>query len=132
MEAAVPGVGLEGGATARMASIKPRLCNGLSAGWGGVAGDISRQPQLQEGVRFDDHVGYGFAAILRPDFASDLPNCVLEQFALRGIMLVVAGTPDLAAWLLDIGAPAVVVRPDRYMLGEAQSVSELQALTALV
>jgi 3-(3-hydroxy-phenyl)propionate hydroxylase len=97
-----------------------------------VAGDISRQPQLRDGVRFDDHVGYGFAAILRPDFASDLPNCVLEQFALRGIMLVVAGTPDLAAWLLDIGAPAVVVRPDRYMLGEAQSVTELQALTALV
>ncbi len=132
MEAAVPGVGLEVGATARMASIKPRLRNGLSAGWGGVAGDISRQPQLRDGVRFDDHVGYGFAAILRPDFASDLPNCVLEQFVLRGIRLVVADSPDLAAWLLDIGAPAVVVRPDRYMLGEAQSVTELQALTALV
>ena len=131
MEAAVPGVDLKGGSAARMASIKPRLCNGLSAGRGGVAGEISRQPQLREGVRLDDHVGYGFAAILRPDFASGLPSCILEQFAMRGIMPVVADTPDLEAWLLDIGAPAVVVRPDRYMLGEAQSVNDLQALIAL-
>jgi 3-(3-hydroxy-phenyl)propionate hydroxylase len=132
MEAAVPGVGLEGGGAAQMASIKPRLCHGLSAGWGGVAGEISRQPQLQDGVRLDDHVGYGFAAILRPEFASGLPGHIFEQFALRGITHVVADAPGLAAWLQDIGAPAVLVRPDRYMLGEAHSVRELQALTSLV
>ena len=132
MEAAVPGVGMEGGAAARMASIKPRLGDGLSAGRRGVAGDISRQPLLQAGIRLDDHVGYGFAAILRPDFAAELPSDVFEQFAVRGIMPVIADEPDLATWLHDIGAPAVLVRPDRYMLGEAQSVSELQALAALV
>ena len=132
MEAAVPASVLEAGGAARMASIKPRLGNGLSAGWGGVAGDIAPQPHLQDGIRLDDHVGYGFAAILRPDFAADLPIDIREQFAQRGIVTVVADAPESAAWLREIEAPAVLVRPDRYVLGAARSVSELQALTALV
>jgi 3-(3-hydroxy-phenyl)propionate hydroxylase len=97
-----------------------------------VAGDIAPQPHLQGGIRLDDHVGYRFAAILQPDFAADLPIDIRERFVQRGIATVVAGTPEPAAWLRDIEAPAVVVRPDRYILGAARSVRELRALTALV
>ena len=132
MGAAVPDSVLEGGGAARMASIKPRLGNVLSAGWGGVAGEIAPQPRLQDGIRLDDHVGYGFAAILRPDFAADLPVDIREQFAQRGIVTVVADAPESAAWLREIEAPAVLVRPDRYVLGAARSVTDLRALTTLV
>jgi 3-(3-hydroxy-phenyl)propionate hydroxylase len=127
---AMADAGPEGGAS--MSSIKPRLGDGLSAGWGGVAGDIAPQPHVQDGTRLDDHVGYGFAAILKPDFAADLPVDIRERFAQRGIVTVVADTPETSAWLRDIEAPAVLVRPDRYMLGAAQSVNEMRALTALV
>jgi 3-(3-hydroxy-phenyl)propionate hydroxylase len=83
-------------------------------------------------MRMDDHVGYGFAAILQPDFAADLPADLRECFTERGIVTVVADASETSAWLRDIEAPAVLVRPDRYMLGAAHSVRELQALTALV
>jgi 3-(3-hydroxy-phenyl)propionate hydroxylase len=137
MQAAVDGArqagggGTEDGAV-RMSSIKPRLGDGLSAGWGGVAGDIAPQPCLDDGGRLDDHVGYRFAAILRPDFAEALPADLHARFARRGIATVLASAPEPAAWLRDIQAPAVLVRPDRYMLGAARSVTELQALAALV
>ncbi len=131
-EAAIDNAGLEDGGTAQMTSIKPRLGAGLSAGWGGVAGDIAPQPHLQDGMRLDDHVGYGFAGILQPDFAADLPIDIRERFAERGIVTVVAEAPETSAWLRDIEAPAVLVRPDRYMLGAAHSVNEMRALTALV
>ncbi len=120
------------GGVAKMTSIKPRLGAGLSAGWGGIAGEIAPQPHLQNGIRLDDHVGYEFAAILRPDFAAALPIDVRAHLDERGIVTVVADARETAAWLQDIEAPAVLVRPDRYVLGAAHTLVELQALMALV
>ena len=132
MEAAVPGSVLNGGEAARMTSIKPRLGPRLAAGRNGPAGDIAPQPRLTDGVRLDDRVGYRFAVLLQPHFAASLPAETLEHLAKREIVVVTDDAPEQKAWLQRIDAPAALVRPDRYVLGTARSVQELNSLAAAV
>jgi 3-(3-hydroxy-phenyl)propionate hydroxylase len=132
MKAAVPGSGLEDGESARMASIKPRLGTGIAGGWNGLAGQLAPQPDLAGGTKLDDRVGYRFAAMLQPEFAESLPREMLGRLADREIIVVADDAPEPQAWLQAAGVPAIVVRPDRYVLGEAYSRQELNALVATV
>jgi 3-(3-hydroxy-phenyl)propionate hydroxylase len=132
MEAAVPGTVLEGGEAARMSSVKPRLGPGLAAGCNRLSGQIAAQPRLSDGTRLDDRVGYRYAALLRPDFAASLPAETLERLADREVIVVADDAPEQEAWLRAAEASAVLVRPDRYVLGAARSVQELNALLAAV
>ncbi len=131
MEAAVPRSVLEDGECARMASIKPRLGTG-AGGWNGFAGQLAPQPQLTGGIRLDDRVGYRFAAMFQPEFAASLPGEMFGHLADREIIVVADDAPEPRAWLQAAGAPAILVRPDRYVLGEAHSRQELSALVAAV
>jgi len=132
MEAAVPGSVLNGGEAGRMTSIKPRLGSGVATGRDGPAGDIAPQPQLTDGVRLDDRVGYRFAMLLQTHFAASLPAETLEHLANREIVVVADDALEQKEWLQRIDAPAVLVRPDRYVLGAARSVQELHSLAATV
>jgi len=132
MEAAVPGSVLNGGQAARMTSIKPRLGPGLAIGCNGPAGDIAPQPQLTNGIRLDDRVGYRFAALLQPEFAASLPAETLKHLVNREVIVVAEDAPEQQAWLRTVDAPAVLVRPDRYVLGAARSLQELQSLAATI
>jgi 3-(3-hydroxy-phenyl)propionate hydroxylase len=132
MEAAVAGAVIERGEAARMSSIKPKLGPGLGAEWNGPARQIAPQPRLADGARLDDRVGYRYAALLRPDFAASLPAEALKRFADREVVVVADDAPEQQAWLQAAEAPAVLVRPDRYVLGAARSIQELNALAAIV
>ena len=132
MEAALPGSVLEGGEAARMTSIRPRLGPGVAAGWNGLAGQIAPQPRLADGTRLDDRVGYRFAAVLQPDFAADLPADTLGRLVDREVVVVAADAPEPQAWLQAADASAILVRPDRYVLGAAHSLQELNALVAAI
>jgi 3-(3-hydroxy-phenyl)propionate hydroxylase len=130
MQAAVSGFVLNSGEAARMTSIKPRLGPGLAAGCNGPDGEIAPQPRLTDGVRLDDRVGYRFAVLLQSHFAASLPAETLEHLARREIVVVADDAPEPNTWLQRIDAPAVLVRPDRYVLGTARSVQELNSLAA--
>jgi 3-(3-hydroxy-phenyl)propionate hydroxylase len=132
MEAAVPDSVLNGSEVARMTSIKPRLGPGVAAGWNGLAGQIAPQPRLADGTWLDDRVGYRFVALMQPDFAACLQPDTLERLASREIIVVADDAPAKQAWLQAADAPAVVVRPDRYVLGAARSRQELNALISAV
>jgi len=132
MEAAVSGAVLEGGEAAQMSSIKPKLGPGLAAEWNGPARQIAPQPFLSDGARLDDWVGYKFAALLRPEFAASLPAEALKRLADREVVVVADAACEQQAWLHAADAVAVLVRPDRYVLGAARTVQELNALAAIV
>jgi 3-(3-hydroxy-phenyl)propionate hydroxylase len=132
IEAAVPSAVVAGGEAARMRSIKPRLGSGLAPDRNGPARQTAPQPLLADGTRLDDRVGYRFAALLEPDLAANLPDETRARLADRGIVLVADNASEQRAWLRATAAPAVVVRPDRYVLGSAGSVEELNALLAAV
>jgi 3-(3-hydroxy-phenyl)propionate hydroxylase len=132
MDGAVPGSVLAGGEAAQMRSIKPRLGPGLAAEWNGPARQIAPQPRLADGTLLDDRVGFRFAALLQSDFAAGLPEATRARLADREIVLISDAAPASQAWLQAAEAPAVVVRPDRYVLGVAHSADEFNALLAAV
>ena len=132
MEAALPESVLDGGEAARMTSIKPRLGPGVAAGWNDLVGQIALQPVLADGTRLDDRVGYRFAALMQPNFAADLPANTLGRLVDREVAVVVDNGPETRAWLEAADASAILVRPDRYVLGAAHSLQELSSLIAAI
>ena len=131
MAEAMPGAAL-GGEPVRMSSIKPRLGPGLAPGWNGPARSIAPQPRSGDGTRLDDHVGYRFTAVLRPDFAAALPDATRTLLADREIVVVADDAPEHLSWLDQHGAAAMLVRPDRYILGAAMSAEQIEALAACI
>lgn len=129
IQAAIPG-NLPAGEPVRMRSIKPSLGPGLGAGWTGPRGSVAPQPVLSDARKMDACAGYGYAAVMQPGFDRDLPRSVWETFERHGVTPIVDDTPEIGAWLNGLGVRAVVVRPDRYVLGAARTVAEMQDLAA--
>jgi 3-(3-hydroxy-phenyl)propionate hydroxylase len=80
----------------------------------------------------DERVGYRFAALLQSDFATDLPADTLRRLAEREIVVVADDSLEPQAWLEAADALAILVRPDRYVLGAAHSLQELNALLSAI
>lgn len=109
---------------AEMKSIYPPLGPGL--GRGEQAGRQFGQPRLNDGTRMDDHTGPTYVLVASSDIVTrrELPD---------GVKLVTekeAGT--LPEHLAAFDARAVLLRPDRYILGTAGNASELDSLWRLL
>jgi len=114
--------GQDGAAT--MVKVGPPLGPGL--GNGPHAGQIFGQPLLADGRRLDDAVGYAPCLVAEPS--------LLEAVALpEGLVAVSsADAPEVVAELERFGAAAVLVRPDRYVLGAANDAAGLSELVAAI
>ena len=103
----------------RIKSIAPSLGPGLAVGWTEPALQIAPQPMLSDGRRADDVAGYGYALFTRATLPVPSPRD-----------LSVIADPAVLPWLDELGAEAVLVRPDRYVLGAARNRVELDDLLA--
>lgn len=101
----------------RIKSIAPSLGPGLAGGWTEPALQIAPQPFLSDGRRADDVAGYGYALFTR---------ATLPVASRRGLSII--ADPAVLPWLDELGAEAVLVRPDRYVLGAARNQVELDDL----
>jgi len=117
------------GGPARMQSIRPRLGPGLVAGDAALTGSIAPQVRLATGQRIDEHVGYRFAVLTKPAFAAQIPTGLRQALAKRDCVLIVDDGPEASDFLEAAGA-AVAIRPDRYILGAANSLDQLSDLVA--
>lgn len=117
---------------AHMESIKPPLGRGFFAGRNHLAGQLAPQPELIDGTRLDVRVGYRFALLGVPPFIAELPPSLQEALSQRDLVVVVDDVPSLQEWLKAHEAKAVVVRPDRYVLGSAHDETDLSALLMAV
>ncbi|MGF6852742.1 3-(3-hydroxy-phenyl)propionate hydroxylase [Paraburkholderia sp. CI3] len=93
----------------------------------GVAGHIAPQPRLLDGQLVDDVIGYRFALLARPELLRECPD-VANSAAQAGVGIVASDGAAVREWLESIDAPAVLVRPDRYVYGVAQDGESLQNL----
>ena len=93
------------------------------------AGTLSEQPRLADGTRLDDAVGFRFA-LLGTEFAlSGVTEKAESTLPRPGIQVISASaSPSLEEWLSRIGVGAVLVRPDRYVFGSANSPDEVESL----
>jgi 3-(3-hydroxy-phenyl)propionate hydroxylase len=109
--------------------ITPRLESGLHGDAPAPAGTRASQPRLGDGVLLDDKVGYRFAVLANKRFAAALgPTVRYCQFDEE--IAVVTATGPAEEYLAGLRAEAVVVRPDRYILGVASTPAEVNAVLA--
>ncbi len=102
------------GGGGRISSIRPRLGDGVSAGWTEATGTIAPQPRLSCGRLLDEVAGDGFALLARPGTESAITDPAVQPF------------------LDQLGAMAVLLRPDRYILGAARDARELAQLRSAI
>ena len=106
--------------------IVPRLGPGLHGDAPGPAGMRAEQPRLRDGTRLDDRAGYRFALLASPSLLGDLGDDGRRRLECGNVAIVPADG-DAAAYLGRMGTGAVMLRPDRAILGIAPSAAELVA-----
>lgn len=110
--------------SAAMKSIYPPLGPGL--GQGENAGRMFGQPRLADGRRMDD--AFGAVSMVVADAALVRDPARLEGLA----VLTTDEAPEAVEHLAAFGTRAVLLRPDRYILGSAETPEQLAALTRLL
>ncbi len=105
----------------RFSTPQPRLGPGLHEG-GEHGGRISEQPRLDEDRWLDDSVGYHSVVLARANLAARFDGQAGD------LKIVAAASPAALAWLDRLGSSAVIIRPDRYIFGVAQTDRDLPAL----
>jgi 3-(3-hydroxy-phenyl)propionate hydroxylase len=102
----------------------PALGPGAHSG----AGQLSIQPVLSDGRRLDDLVGRRFLVAARPDLLAGLAPSVRRRLDGDPEIVVLSAAAQNGQLLQSVDAPAVIVRPDRYVLGVADDAAALQSL----
>jgi 3-(3-hydroxy-phenyl)propionate hydroxylase len=93
---------------------------------------VAPQPRLADGAWLDDRVGYRHAMLMRPAFERRLAPTLIDRMSARGVVILADDSPACRDWLDEMGAEAVLVRPDRYIHGAARDLAEMQDLAASI
>ncbi|MCG2621987.1 bifunctional 3-(3-hydroxy-phenyl)propionate/3-hydroxycinnamic acid hydroxylase [Arthrobacter sp. I2-34] len=111
---------------AASAPVSPALGPGLhEGGTDKRAGHLSMQPILADGVRLDDMVGTRFLVATTPELYAAVPAGLREQLEEDDDVVVLFDPAKVGQILEATGAQAVVVRPDRYILGAGDTAEAL-------
>jgi 3-(3-hydroxy-phenyl)propionate hydroxylase len=111
-----------------MQTPQPLLGPGLRADSSGLAGARAWQPRLDDGQLLDEAQGTHFGLLAEQDLLVSLRDVIGE----RDIRTFDERHVEIKSYLKAAAARAVVIRPDRYVLGTAHSTSELRELLLLV
>jgi 3-(3-hydroxy-phenyl)propionate hydroxylase len=109
--------------------ITPLLGPGLHGDAPPPAAARAGQSRLADGTRLDDRVGYRFAVLARPSLIDALPIAATDRINQIGAVAVRADG-EAADYLASLNADAVLIRPDRHILGVATKPAELAVLLA--
>lgn len=113
-----------------LGQLKPTLGPGLAAGSSPLIGKLFPQPKLQSGSLLDDKIGNGFSLITSMSFQSEMTKKNGENFNKLGVTILSDATDELESWFTRQEIGAVLLRPDRYILGIAETQSDLSDLIA--
>ncbi len=109
-----------------MKSLAPKIGNAFSIKEEEFARSLSLQPKLSNGQYVDDIVGYKFCLFLREDLAN--------QFSENNSNIIVFNSKDhpiIKEYLENLSTKALLIRPDKYILGGAKNLTELNELLSL-
>jgi 3-(3-hydroxy-phenyl)propionate hydroxylase len=110
----------------------PRLGPGLWRGDSAPVAQVFPQPMLADGRLLDDVLGLNFAVIGEEAVLHAVSGDTRERWQSHGAVVLAARDPEVQAWLRQHGVRAVLLRPDRYILGVAQTGAELDGISALL
>ena len=107
----------------------PVLGDGMVAEGPAPVGQTFPQPQLDNGQLLDEVIGNHFAVIALPELLQQVSPQTRAQWQQWQVVSQPAQDLGLRAWLDQHQVQAVVVRPDRYILGMANTSAQLDALS---
>ena len=107
----------------------PVLGQGMVSAGPAPVGQTFPQPQLTNGKLLDDVVGNHFVVIATANVLAQVSPATRQRWRDWQVATLSAEDAALADWLNTQGTQAVLVRPDRYIVGLAQSSAALDALT---
>jgi 3-(3-hydroxy-phenyl)propionate hydroxylase len=108
----------------------PRLGPGTLVGEQAPVGQPFPQPTLADGQLLDASLGHHFALIARAALLAGVSQASRQTWQQAGAVVLPATDPALAAWLDQHQVDAVMLRPDRYIMGLARSAEELDEISA--
>ncbi len=109
---------------------RPGLGPGLHRG--SLGGTLFPQPRLADGRLLDEAIGTGFAVIGGRAVLDAADAATRERWRAAGAVVLRDPGGAVDGWLDAHRASAVVLRPDRYLLGAASDAAELAAVSALL
>ncbi|MES2508321.1 MAG: bifunctional 3-(3-hydroxy-phenyl)propionate/3-hydroxycinnamic acid hydroxylase [Pseudomonadota bacterium] len=83
------------------------------------------QPRLADGRLLDELLGRRMAIIGEPGLMAGVPQDVKAGWQRAGLLVMAQPDAALLQWLDTQGVAAVIIRPDRYVLGVARDAREL-------
>jgi 3-(3-hydroxy-phenyl)propionate hydroxylase len=110
----------------------PRLGPGVWLGEQAPVAQVFPQPTLANGHLLDSLLGLNFAVLGEESVLADVSEDTRERWLAQGVVTVPARDPEVKAWLDTQNVRAVLLRPDRYILGVAQSSAELDRISAVL
>jgi 3-(3-hydroxy-phenyl)propionate hydroxylase len=118
------------GNSIRLSRQKPVLGRGFAFGCSALIGRQVPQPLLSDGRRLDEAVGERFCLLVASGHAEPLTSEAMALSDRNEVQVIVDAAPELQCWLAQTGHMAILVRPDRYVYGSAETAAGL--LTLLV
>ncbi len=108
----------------------PPLGPGLLTNTVAPVGRPFPQPLLDDGQRLDDLLGPRFAVIGNAAVLQAVSDATRTRWSGCGAITLDTPGAAIAAWLSTHNAAAVVLRPDRYILGIASNATDLERISA--
>jgi 3-(3-hydroxy-phenyl)propionate hydroxylase len=116
------------GNSIRLNRQKPMLGRGFAFGCSALIGRQIPQPVLSDGCRLDEVVGQRFCLLVASGHAEQLTSEALALLEENGVQVIADTAPKLQRWLAETGHAAILVRPDRYVCGGAETTTGVLAL----
>lgn len=110
----------------------PRLGAGVWQGDAAVVAQVFPQPMLADGRLLDAALGLNFAVIGDEAVLRAVSDDTRSHWQAQGVVVLQASAPEVQAWLTQQGVRAVLLRPDRYIAGVAQTSEELDRISTLL
>ncbi|MGH2939597.1 MAG: bifunctional 3-(3-hydroxy-phenyl)propionate/3-hydroxycinnamic acid hydroxylase [Solirubrobacterales bacterium] len=95
-------------------------------------GTLFAQPRLEDGRLLDDASGEQFTILALPELVDSLDPGLRERWIRDEVALVADASAETRAALAAVDARGVILRPDKYLLGTADSAEDLERLVRLV
>ncbi len=93
-------------------------------------GQVFPQPRLDDGRLLDEATGVRFAVLGERSRIAAAAPATRAAWARLGAVVLPDASREIAAWLGEHGARAVLLRPDRYIFGLAHDAAGLDRLSA--
>lgn len=107
---------------------EPRLGPGCWVGEESAVARVFPQPALGDGQLLDARLGTHFGVVGDAAVIGGVSSATRARWMSHGVVPVVDDGKALQNWLDQHGVRAVMLRPDRYVMGVARSAADLDAL----